>query len=143
MNRDDALDVIALIMACWPQAQSMTDDAANVWITKLAPYELDDSVRAIEWLHDRLDFPPSWAQFREAHRLVQPRVTYTAPALDAPAVPANRNVERIRRLRTVAAVIGTPDDRHRGTAGRREQLAGWVLDGGPPPDGITLTSRSA
>lgn len=147
MNRDDALDVIAFIMACWPQAQSMTDETAQVWITKLEPHDLDDSVRAIEWLHERLDFPPSWAQFREGLRNAKPRTVYEPPALDAPPVPADKNLARMRRLRQITGGVGEHErhDRNPRTEcpvcrrkgpGREQEIARFVMDGGPLPEGI-------
>ena len=93
MTEDHADYVLAKLSVVFPN-KTLTVEEVKFWIGKLAPYEFDDGMDAVELIADSSKFWPSWSEFRECLNACRRR--HDVKALPAPSTePAS--LEEVRR----------------------------------------------
>ena len=66
MTRDEALSVVAALMASWPSAYSWSDETVELWLRDLADRDPRIALAAVDRCRRTLDYPPVWRQYAEA-----------------------------------------------------------------------------
>jgi hypothetical protein len=84
MTYDDAVSVLAVMMAAWPSTKSMSDDAAGLWVNDLQNCELAPALKALDRMRHTDEYPPTLARFLGAYQAIEPRTFHEAKALPAP-----------------------------------------------------------
>lgn len=108
MNREDAIEVLSQIAACWPAfSKEATDESMDQWVRDLMLFDYEISHATVSRLHSTLVRAPVWSQFAEIYRSLKPK-----PKRDEPANVLPRDVvaERIAGLRADLKRVGRWSD---------------------------------
>lgn len=137
MNRDDALEILTQIGACWPSwSRDATDDSVAQWTSDLISLDYEFAHRAVRRLHDTSQWAPTWAQFREVYFGLKHAAPEPPRAPVEDVTPREVTVERFARMRQVIGSLSS-ERRPAGDRGKRAvEIAKWIYDGGNPPAGL-------
>lgn len=83
MTPDEADWLLARMSVAWP-GKMLNVEEVRFWIEKLRPYDLEESIQALNRLEDTCKFWPSWAEFKTAIRAVRNSHAPTVGELQEP-----------------------------------------------------------
>ena len=96
MIEDHADYVLAKLSVVYPN-KTLTVEEVRFWVEKLAPYDFDDGMEAIDMIADSCKFWPSWSEFRECLQALTRKNRLNVRALPEPvSTPAGE--EDVRRF---------------------------------------------
>ena len=70
MTPDEADWLLARMSVAWP-VKMLNVEEVRFWIEKLQPYDIEDSIQALNRLEDTCKFWPSWSEFKISLRAVR------------------------------------------------------------------------
>ena len=139
MTRDEALSVVAALMASWPSAYSWSDETVELWLRDLADRDPRIALAAVDRCRRTLDYPPVWRQYAEAYdrEWDRARPKTWSTTLELPPVPRTPPAQVQRRIAAMRAAVhrhdGADHDHHNGAehcpiCGKHEIDANGVHD---------------
>ena len=83
MTPDESDWLLARMSIAW-SGKMLNVEEGRFWIEKLRPYDLEESIQALNRLEDTCKFWPSWAEFKTAIRAVRNSHAPTVGELQEP-----------------------------------------------------------